>query len=439
MIYSPQKKTQNLSRSLSLTCPVLSILIPTRNRATYLTSAIQSALDIPSNLIEIIVSENHGSDESWEVANSYVDPRIIVLQPENPLPMHEHWEFLLNHARGRWLTFLGDDDLILPNVIEIILAVEEKFMGIEIISSRRANLMWPGTYGRESGSFSVTASSSFHIHDSKIELERAINCVKEYLILPQIYSGGFQKDSLIKRIKNLQGGKYFRSPIPDAYSCAVSLVNTYRYIELGVPLIWIGTSPSSDNLPKSKIVKNRDADYYSMISLGSICLNEAFSKEYNSWPFFVHFYEAVTSTGSIPNLLSYLKIKQLIHRSVVFLLMKNRPLHAKILTESFGVPFPSVWERRACRLMLWLDKLWYSFLERLSPVRSINQSFENIPAASNISFVLEFENFDNHVHQAANNRLAELSIDLIHRLKKVSKPDRTTLKFPPWDPRSCSS
>ena len=95
----------------------VSILIPTRNRAALLPHALASALTQDYENLEVIVSNNASSDATagWLAGQS--DPRLRVVQTDNVLPFHEHWRFLLSHARGDYVVFLCDDDAFVAGAI----------------------------------------------------------------------------------------------------------------------------------------------------------------------------------------------------------------------------------------------------------------------------------------------------------------------------------
>lgn len=417
--------------------PLLSILIPTRNRAYYLRYAIQSAINIPFDDIEIIVSENYGDDDGWQVANSFSDPRLSVLRPDRPLPMHENFEFLLRQAAGKWITFIGDDDAILPYAPRLIHLIDSKFPGIEVICSERAHLVWPGTYGRSGGFIRSSASSRLHIRDSKNELEKAALCLKDYIYLPQVYSGGFFKRSLVSRVRNSQNNKFFLSAVPDAYSCVAALKNTYRYIDLKVPLSLVGTSPSSDNSSNSQSAKNRENDYYVPLVTSSIELNGAFGKDYLAWPFYVHFHEALCAYSAQDSArLSYDFIKLIVYRSISQLLKKDRLAYAQILAFSFGVKYPSKFERFLTRFSSKIDNLIFMLRDIRSPSYSINRRLGFANETRREVVDVSFDLFSMDILDDVISTLGSVSSILETKIRQLPSALDLFIAYPPWDPRS---
>ena len=63
--------------------PLVSVVIPTFNHASYLARALQSVLDQTYTNWEAIVIDNHSTDKTDEVMASFADPRIIYLKIHN--------------------------------------------------------------------------------------------------------------------------------------------------------------------------------------------------------------------------------------------------------------------------------------------------------------------------------------------------------------------
>ena len=99
--------------------PLISIVIPTRNRAYLLQTAIQSALSQNFDDFEVVVSDNYSTDATFETVNKFNDPRLRYVKTSKAMHMPDSWEFALEQARGEYITFLSDDDAIHPNLLKI--------------------------------------------------------------------------------------------------------------------------------------------------------------------------------------------------------------------------------------------------------------------------------------------------------------------------------
>lgn len=94
--------------------PEATIVIPTRDRPHLLPRALDSALGQTLTDIEVIVVDD-GSAEP--VAVDGRDPRVRLVRNEQPLGVSASRNVGLEHARGRWITFLDDDDELLPEML----------------------------------------------------------------------------------------------------------------------------------------------------------------------------------------------------------------------------------------------------------------------------------------------------------------------------------
>lgn len=91
---------------------LFSIVIPTRNRAELLRTALHSALRQTFDDYEIVVSDNCSQDNTPEIVRELQTSRVRYVRVDRPLSMPDHWEFALDQARGEYVTFLCDDDAV---------------------------------------------------------------------------------------------------------------------------------------------------------------------------------------------------------------------------------------------------------------------------------------------------------------------------------------
>lgn len=241
--------------------PKYSILIPTRNRAFYLPFSIESVLSTTRRDIELIVSNNHSSDNTSAYLSSISDPRLKVISPNEELPMSLHYEFALSHAKGEWVTIIGDDDAIMPYLFERLDSLINKYPKNSIISSRRAYYFWEGCedlYGDSVVSY--VRESKVSLRSTKYDFLAALAGLRSCFDLPQIYTSCVVKNSLINSIKNDSGGRFYHSIIPDMYSAVALCLKEKLYLRVKEPLFWTGTSNSSmgrsDRIYKDSEIKS---------------------------------------------------------------------------------------------------------------------------------------------------------------------------------------
>ena len=102
--------------------PSVSVVIPTRNRPAWLQEAVESVLAQTMPDLEIIIVLNNATVEAVEMAKRLgADRRVRVIElPAVTVPAARNSG--MAEARGEWIAFLDDDDIWLPQKLEIQLA-----------------------------------------------------------------------------------------------------------------------------------------------------------------------------------------------------------------------------------------------------------------------------------------------------------------------------
>ena len=116
--------------------PLISIIVPTFNRAHLLPRAINSILNQTYDDFEIIIVNDGSTDNTEEVVNSFDDSRIIYHHNEINKGVLNTKNTGFDLARGRYITKLDDDDELLPN------ALYEAMKEFEIASKDGVKLLW---------------------------------------------------------------------------------------------------------------------------------------------------------------------------------------------------------------------------------------------------------------------------------------------------------
>jgi glycosyltransferase involved in cell wall biosynthesis len=101
-----------------VTQPLVSVVLPTYKRAHLLAQAIRSVLDQTYPNLELIVVDDNSPDDTAAVVQSFDDSRIRYVKndPNLKLPRALNRGFSL--ARGDYLTWTSDDNLLAKNAIE---------------------------------------------------------------------------------------------------------------------------------------------------------------------------------------------------------------------------------------------------------------------------------------------------------------------------------
>jgi glycosyltransferase involved in cell wall biosynthesis len=98
--------------------PLFTIGIPTYNRAALLREALQSALLQTYEHIEVLVSDNASVDSTEAVVQSFSDSRIRYFRQKSNIGSGRNFEYCVENARGRYFSWLQDDDIIFSDFVE---------------------------------------------------------------------------------------------------------------------------------------------------------------------------------------------------------------------------------------------------------------------------------------------------------------------------------
>ena len=238
--------------------PRVSIVIPTRNRAHLLKTALQSALRQTYQDLEILVSDNYcGNEETRKVYESFQDPRLRYVRTDRLLAMPDSWDFALSHAKGDYVTFLTDDSYLLCYALENALGALDKFnaelvvwdcceyVSPDWVFPMPRNVLYVSIRRHQSNPYLV---SSRDVLQQLYELQPTRHMPK--------FLNSLCHQGLIARVLRVQK-RMFLPPAPD-YTAAVSLlVNTDKYVFVGRPLVINGTTPWS--IGAAQMINDGDA------------------------------------------------------------------------------------------------------------------------------------------------------------------------------------
>ncbi|NHC37425.1 glycosyltransferase family 2 protein [Scytonema millei VB511283] len=130
--------------------PVVSVVIPSRNRPQLVSRAVKSALAQTYKAIEVIVIVDGPDRDTVQVIEAINDSRLRVIElPVNVGPAGAR-NAGVREAKGTWIAFLDDDDEWLPQKIERQLEVaNHSRYAFPIIASRfiarssKGDFIWP--------------------------------------------------------------------------------------------------------------------------------------------------------------------------------------------------------------------------------------------------------------------------------------------------------
>lgn len=101
--------------------PEISVIVPVYKAEAYLRSCVDSILSQTFSDFEVILVDDGSPDGSGAICEEYaaVDPRVSVIHQENrgQAAARNH---ALTRAKGQWLCFVDSDDVIHPQMLELL-------------------------------------------------------------------------------------------------------------------------------------------------------------------------------------------------------------------------------------------------------------------------------------------------------------------------------
>ena len=98
--------------------PVISVIIPTHNRAEMVCRCVQSVLDSDFRDLEVIVVDDASTDDTWHRLAARFDgnPKVVRLHSDRNSFQAVARNIGARHAKGDYLLFLDDDNTIAPDM-----------------------------------------------------------------------------------------------------------------------------------------------------------------------------------------------------------------------------------------------------------------------------------------------------------------------------------
>ncbi|MBN1548312.1 MAG: glycosyltransferase family 2 protein [Syntrophaceae bacterium] len=99
----------------------LSVGIPAYNQGNYLLQTLRSLMNQEELPYEIVVSDNHSTDQTPRILKKFGNT-VRIVRPPRHLPMMAHWNFLVSNLKGNWFALMSSDDVAKPNFVKTLIA-----------------------------------------------------------------------------------------------------------------------------------------------------------------------------------------------------------------------------------------------------------------------------------------------------------------------------
>ena len=231
---------------LETTQPLVTVAMVTYNSSQYVQTAIDSVLASTYEHFELIISDDCSTDNTWELIQSYDDPRIVTNRNTKNLQEYPNRYKCIQKAKGDYLIFIDGDDYIYPHGLSHYIngALLDKDAAMVISHIENDHIIYPVKLTPEQ-MFKYEYLGDSFTSDSFVSTLFKTSCIKK--IEPQLqYTAG---DIYIKRVLAFEystilihsGLTWWRSTPGQAFEKTISpdysINNLIEYVKINQPLI----------------------------------------------------------------------------------------------------------------------------------------------------------------------------------------------------------
>lgn len=232
-----------------MTAPFLSICVPSRNRQRYFKETISFLLASTRDDVEFVFADN--SDEASEMDEFMAgirDSRVTYLpSPAATLSMKDNWERCLEATTGAWVSVIGDDDLIDPDLIDALKIAIALKPGLDGFGWSNLKYDWVGA-DAPIRNVQVPLEATFHDMPQPLLFRRAFRWDDAGVTLTSGYSVYHSAISrpLLDKVKAQFGGRHFSHPTLDYESALKNVTLGKNFVYCRRPFSIYGTCPESN-------------------------------------------------------------------------------------------------------------------------------------------------------------------------------------------------
>lgn len=230
--------------------PLISIIIPTKNRQVYCRQVIKQIIDTTGDRTEIVIQDNSDDSQLSAYCQELSCARLVYHHESRALSFVDNFSEAVKLAHGEYLCMIGDDDGVLPSIEAAAEYVKRKDLDA-LIPGLNSVYIWPnekpivknGENGYLVLSYLKNKTASVDPMEEVIKLLQ--NGAQDYqsFLVPRLYHGIVNR-RILQQIYDKKG-TYFDGLTPDIYA-AIALGLLCKKVEaVQYPITVSGICPSS--------------------------------------------------------------------------------------------------------------------------------------------------------------------------------------------------
>lgn len=222
---------------------LLSIVIPTQNRYEYLKKLLVLIDSFGFEEVEVVVQDNTMDNTPFvDYINEKNYEFVRYFHTKDPIPIYKNSDDAIINSTGEYVCFIGDDDGVLPSIIDVIHYMKDN--NIESLISSPVTYNWPdftdNSIYQLSAAVQYKKGSGRYVRINPInEIHNTVKAgLRDLCRLPKVYQGIVKRELLDKIYEKT--GSFFPGGSPDmANAIAVALL-TPNMVYYDAPLIISG-------------------------------------------------------------------------------------------------------------------------------------------------------------------------------------------------------
>lgn len=201
------------------TRPLLSVVIPTKNRQTYLKLLLKELLDTVSYRFELIIQDNSDDNSLGAWISDIGDERVRYSHIQNSISVVDNCDLAIKRSSGKYVCMLGDDDgIFLTEALACL--VEAAKDNIDAVMGPVLNYVWPDLkhpiYADYGGKLNLKPVKGLNRNENIASIKRSVlrhGGAFGLEDLPCVYHG-FISRRILQRVFDATGS-FFPGPSPD--------------------------------------------------------------------------------------------------------------------------------------------------------------------------------------------------------------------------------
>lgn len=229
--------------------PLLSVIIPTKNRQRYCIEAVKTIAALQDPRVEIVIQDN-SDDSSLQQQLLPICENLVYNYHAGIISFVDNFSEAIAHSTGKYLCIIGDDDGVLPNIVATAEKMEREGLDA-VVPGLNSVYSWPDAHpfikGAENGYLCLAFMKN---KETEINCTEALNGLlknagQEYqrLYLPRIYHGLVKRECL-EAIRE-KAGSFFGGLTPDMYNAVALSLICKKVCGLYYPITVSGMCPKS--------------------------------------------------------------------------------------------------------------------------------------------------------------------------------------------------